>query len=186
VLLEEWSASLAFHCYCFGSTSAIALAGHPLMLPIAHSPTGRSLLAVVDRIILPQYLCTATNLRRTKPLGKSQRYIVDWPSHPKSLYTAIPNLTCTPPTTPPSTGTREDIVGPLHSRSNPSRHLIHNLSISVVSSCVSFPIVVSLAVIISSPWAMVITDTPGPFLLFPPFLRSDRVSPLPIINGADV
>jgi len=152
VLLGELSASFAFHCYSFGSTSVIAPAGHPLMLTIAHSPTGRSLLAVVDRIIRPQYLCTATNLRRTKPLGNSRRYIVDRPSHPKSLCTAIQNLTCRPPTTLPLTGTGGDIVAPLHSRRNPSRHLIYNFSIPIAMSCVSFPIRVSLVVILSSRW----------------------------------
>lgn len=111
---------------------------------------------------------------------------VDRPSHPKSLYTAIPNLTCRPPTTPPLTGMGENIVAPPHSRGNPSRHLIYNLSIPIVTTCVPFPILISFAVILSSTWVMVITDTPGPFLLSPPFLRSDCVSPLPIINGADV
>ena len=47
-------------------------------------------------------------------------YRVDRPSHPKSLYTARPSLTCRQPTIPPSTGAGENVARALLSSLPPS------------------------------------------------------------------
>lgn len=164
------------------------------MLPLVLSLTDRSLFVAVDRIIHPRSPCTTTNLRRTKAIGKfrlymcvflpvsSRRVPLPYPLYRftsradrispqlKSPHTALPNPTCRPPTTPLYTRAGENGTLLWSSRwkkiiFSSFRYIIPGFPVSIFIR-ISFLILISSPVFLSSPWTMVIVDMTRTLLHF--------------------